>query len=711
MSESIKNAAEELKMQLLRKAGGGGKNHKYIKRIPHPNPKPGRKWLYFYNQQQVKDYNEKGIIPGEEKKKNSIIDGILSFFGLKNESEAEQKVKAEYEKNKTVLADVSLSDFANHLAEYLNNKAKWDALLRAKLAEKKEKGEAKPKEKKESTKEKKPKVNPKFKLSIMQKIAALYGGAKDAAEQVEQKNDAESGKDNFETISESESDKKNGEKVKSVSFEDLPILEKVESLTGVGGKRWQQYGKDRVYFNEKALEDFAGFSVTRYKTGAISSASIDSDFFDGISNTKAYKIIGAFSEAKLHFDVKDGKFHWKSQDAFENKHFEKLIDRITEAAANVFSQKKPKEKTGTQGGESKDVELKSLLEIAEDIKNTPGGIGALAIGKYAQNNNMSADELFDVLSEKYSAAGNKDKNSIPLALQVDIENHIKKKEKKATDAGSVSQTMLNEKSSAKSKEGEKGNFFVKQYVNESGEKIFNTRYANNAKDEKEQYFSLVNSISKYKIPNNLSLRPSLLSSQMKDAGVYTDGKVLVFEKNMSEKLFDKALKKLKRTEPYDGDNNIYRAVEEIRKESNDNYEEITAPVMTAQRVVDGKKKTLSYFLRSDGDVIAFDISYLSIFTGKNKDVRLLFSRDMKNKPVRVVSSNGELLGVIMPFATNRKKEDITSEYKEVEGSEVGFESAEEIKSSLETAKRSKSKEPETLQKAISELRDKIFTAR
>ncbi|GAA2640031.1 hypothetical protein [Streptomyces axinellae] len=75
-----------------------------------------------------------------------------------------------------------------------------------------------------------------------------------------------------------------------------------ETMTAIGGNRWQKNGKDRVYINDWA--EFAGIETNRYGTGNISSA-----FYQGerISNRQAGLLLGSIS--KVWFDAADGKVH------------------------------------------------------------------------------------------------------------------------------------------------------------------------------------------------------------------------------------------------------------------------------------------------------------------------------------------------------------------------------------------------------------------
>lgn len=169
----------DILVEALEKAGG----FKYIKRIPHPNPSKGRKWIYFYNQKQIKDFKEKGVIPGEEKKSGGILAGIMEFFGIKSEDQAKERVKETYEKHKNDLGDVSLDKFSSHLNEYLSNKDKWDARLNKAPKEKKEGGAKIEKPKSESEKREMT-SGQKWDTSLMKKIAEIYGGGEKKEESV-----------------------------------------------------------------------------------------------------------------------------------------------------------------------------------------------------------------------------------------------------------------------------------------------------------------------------------------------------------------------------------------------------------------------------------------------------------------------------------------------------------------------------------------------
>jgi hypothetical protein len=76
----------------------------------------------------------------------------------------------------------------------------------------------------------------------------------------------------------------------------------VETMTAIGGNRWQRGDKDRVYLNDWA--SLIGLEVSRYNTGNISSAALNGE---KISNSEAGRLLGSVD--KVYFDNTDGKAH------------------------------------------------------------------------------------------------------------------------------------------------------------------------------------------------------------------------------------------------------------------------------------------------------------------------------------------------------------------------------------------------------------------
>ncbi|MGW5353386.1 hypothetical protein ACWERV_23105 [Streptomyces sp. NPDC004031] len=87
-----------------------------------------------------------------------------------------------------------------------------------------------------------------------------------------------------------------------------PVVFTVETMTAIGGRRWQKNGMDRVYLNDWA--EFAGIEIHRYNTGNISYAAIGGR---GIANSRAGALLGAVD--KVWFDAADGKLHFRHYDA------------------------------------------------------------------------------------------------------------------------------------------------------------------------------------------------------------------------------------------------------------------------------------------------------------------------------------------------------------------------------------------------------------
>ncbi|GHG15265.1 helix-turn-helix domain-containing protein [Streptomyces filamentosus] len=78
----------------------------------------------------------------------------------------------------------------------------------------------------------------------------------------------------------------------------------IETMTAIGGRRWQKNGMDRVYLN--AFETVPGLELSHYKSGSISGASLDGNL---ISNAEGARLATAVD--KVYFDAADSKVHIK----------------------------------------------------------------------------------------------------------------------------------------------------------------------------------------------------------------------------------------------------------------------------------------------------------------------------------------------------------------------------------------------------------------
>lgn len=80
------------------------------------------------------------------------------------------------------------------------------------------------------------------------------------------------------------------------------VIYSVETMTAIGGRRWQKAGKDRVYLN--SFETVPGLELRHYKSGNISGATLDGE---DISNAEGSRL--ATAVGKVYFDAADGKVH------------------------------------------------------------------------------------------------------------------------------------------------------------------------------------------------------------------------------------------------------------------------------------------------------------------------------------------------------------------------------------------------------------------
>jgi hypothetical protein len=92
-------------------------------------------------------------------------------------------------------------------------------------------------------------------------------------------------------------------------------------LIKAGGKEWQKGDKHRIYFNTRETSEAIGLKVDFYKTGNVSSATINGDH---ISNSRARGILFDLQNGGFHYDFLDSKFHWRSE--MNNNLASQLVD-------------------------------------------------------------------------------------------------------------------------------------------------------------------------------------------------------------------------------------------------------------------------------------------------------------------------------------------------------------------------------------------------
>ena len=78
----------------------------------------------------------------------------------------------------------------------------------------------------------------------------------------------------------------------------------IDKLAEVGS-RWQKGGNDRIYFNQEFIFKAIGLRMSFYKSGNVSSASLNGE---EISNGEAKRIWGRINDSKIWYDVLEGKF-------------------------------------------------------------------------------------------------------------------------------------------------------------------------------------------------------------------------------------------------------------------------------------------------------------------------------------------------------------------------------------------------------------------
>lgn len=72
-------------------------------------------------------------------------------------------------------------------------------------------------------------------------------------------------------------------------------------MVKMGGNEWIKGDKHRIYFNQNTFSEIIGLKVNSYKTGNISSATLNGE---KVSNTSVYKQL----PSKAYYDVKTGEF-------------------------------------------------------------------------------------------------------------------------------------------------------------------------------------------------------------------------------------------------------------------------------------------------------------------------------------------------------------------------------------------------------------------
>lgn len=130
------------------------------------------KWEYTYADK--KGVKTNSVDEEEKPKKMNWLEKIGNLFGLSNYGQISQKIEVDYKENKIEEKfKISFKSWKDHLAEYFNNKEKWDNLFSGKKSDEKKPKKDKKEKKKPKTKETK---KSGLKLSVMKELFKLYGG-------------------------------------------------------------------------------------------------------------------------------------------------------------------------------------------------------------------------------------------------------------------------------------------------------------------------------------------------------------------------------------------------------------------------------------------------------------------------------------------------------------------------------------------------------
>jgi len=73
-----------------------------------------------------------------------------------------------------------------------------------------------------------------------------------------------------------------------------------------GGKHWENYGHNRVYFDGADIASRQGLEWGNYNSGNISSARLNGE---KISNSECRRILNGLDIFKIWYDLNDNQFH------------------------------------------------------------------------------------------------------------------------------------------------------------------------------------------------------------------------------------------------------------------------------------------------------------------------------------------------------------------------------------------------------------------
>ena len=196
------------------------KGFKYYKRVPK---KSGKGYNYFYTKEEY-DKGKKEEKP--KKEKGSVLSSIMSFFNLKDQKQAREKVNSLYSSNKDKLSGLDKNTFSSYMGEYLSNKDKWDKKFSGKSTYTKDKKTGKV-TKKKAPGAAAPGGKQKWDTSLMKKVAGVVGGEMTTPK----KEDIDKYKKEYKNLSKDELEKK----LKDVKqYNEIEKIQAVEDLLKQG---------------------------------------------------------------------------------------------------------------------------------------------------------------------------------------------------------------------------------------------------------------------------------------------------------------------------------------------------------------------------------------------------------------------------------------------------------------------------------------------
>lgn len=512
-----------VKMDKADKAGP----HKYIKRMPKPT---GKGYIYFYNQQQVKDYKEKGVLPTDEKKTGGILTGIMSFFGFKDEKQAQEKVKQTYEKNKDKFSGVKIEIFTDYMNEYLSNKDKWDKRLQKKEIITKDKNTGKVEraktDKKDATVQ--GEKGKKWNLSIMRNIAGIVGSTSKKEEKVKEPEDKKGG--------DAGEDKKLYEKGKGLSAGISKIIESAQAeqelfAQSIGMtmdeikkiknpkkreqlnkqyKDWQKTTSDKspVTSPEGKKEDFSSMKSTDFKdlkifrsSGMGNREKIGEHYYDigKEESVKPENIKGGFTFGDYNFAIVKE----------ENSSFPfKVIETKTGLSINGFGEKT----------------MKGAVEKAQNTLKTQG-------------------------KDKLKQAIDQHKTPEQKRKEAQDEEKSQKEGQIAKDKEAVSEEKKTGLYGTNAKKFNYGKMNLNNIKNPYEKKLFQT-------------FKPSNLIHEIRIPK------FDYNKEAQDAGVWSDGRMMIIDKKITDEIYNTNKQKLFNKYKKQGKSDDV-AIEEITKQIKD----------------------------------------------------------------------------------------------------------------------------------------------